>query len=197
MHSCGIIYGDLKAENILFDEEGIINLCDFNLSGTIKLLEKQIQGTTSYLAPEIIKEKPKTPKSDYWSLGILIHLMFYKRHAFTGVNQPDTLNSIVNNDLPAEPKGRNASQPLRQLICDLLVKDVNKRVGNSIKEFMDHPFFKDFNWEEDLSFPKKFFPKNQKQDISKEMELEITRNENYYKIHNLTYDASRDPTKSN
>jgi len=38
-HSKGIIYGDLKAENILFNEVGTLKLCDFNLSGTRSILQ--------------------------------------------------------------------------------------------------------------------------------------------------------------
>lgn len=38
MHSQGIIYGDLKAENVLVNEKGIIKFCDFNLAGTKALL---------------------------------------------------------------------------------------------------------------------------------------------------------------
>lgn len=41
MHSKGIVYGDLKAENILINSKGEIKLCDFNLSGTKELLKDQ------------------------------------------------------------------------------------------------------------------------------------------------------------
>lgn len=56
MHSQGIIYGDLKAENILLNEKGIVKFCDFNLAGTKALLNDQVQGTVCYLAPEIIEQ---------------------------------------------------------------------------------------------------------------------------------------------
>ena len=68
MHRIEIIYGDLKAENVLFDKNGTLKLCDFNPSDTKQLLEKTMQGTTSYLSLEIVKKKPKTYKSDFCHL---------------------------------------------------------------------------------------------------------------------------------
>lgn len=38
MHSKGIVYGDLKAENVLINKFGEVKLCDFNLSGTHQIL---------------------------------------------------------------------------------------------------------------------------------------------------------------
>jgi len=38
MHSKGIVYGDLKAENVLINKYGEVKLCDFNLSGTYQIL---------------------------------------------------------------------------------------------------------------------------------------------------------------
>lgn len=198
MHFEDIIYGDLKAENVLFDHEGILKLCDFNLSGTTQLLGDSMQGTTSYMAPEIVINKPKTPKSDFWSLGILIHLMFYRKHAFTGSTQDIILESIVNDELPVEPPNRMASVELRKLIVDLLNKNPAKRIGNSISEFENHPFFRDFQWKDNLEFPIDQFLKKKDQDLSlgSENMLNQTYNNFVYEINDFTFDSSR-PNSSN
>lgn len=41
MHKKKIVYGDLKAENVLLNDKGMIKICDFNLSGTATLLKNQ------------------------------------------------------------------------------------------------------------------------------------------------------------
>lgn len=192
MHKMEIIYGDLKAENVLFDKEGVLKLCDFNLSGTKQLLDKTIQGTTSYLSPEIIQEKPKTPKSDFWSLGILIHLMFYKRHAFVGNSQDQILLSIVEDEVKPEPVTRKACPELRALIFDLLVKNPTKRIGNNIDEFKNHPFFKDFVWREDLTLLSASFPRSIEADKTAGNEVNATMNNFVYEIADFTFDSSKE-----
>ena len=194
MHKLEIIYGDLKAENVLFDKNGVLKLCDFNLSGTRELLEKTIQGTTSYLSPEIIQEKPKTPKSDFWSLGILIHLMFYKRHAFTGARQEDILTSIVEDEVKPEQANRKAVPELRALILDLLVKNPIRRIGNNVDEFKSHSFFRDFSWSEDLVLPLNSFPRGIEADKTAGNEVNATMNNFVYEIADFTFDSSKEAT---
>lgn len=190
MHSKGIIYGDLKAENVLFTREGVLKLCDFNLSGTTKLLDKTIQGTTSYLAPEIIQEAPKTPKSDFWSLGILIHLMYYKKHAFSGPTQGAVLASIVDDEVKPEPPYRVAPARLRRLILDLLVKNPRNRIGNSLEEFKRHEFFKDFDWRDDLCLPEDCFPRQKEvNQLNSTDYMNHTMNNPVYDIADFTFDS--------
>lgn len=196
MHQKGIIYGDLKAENVLFSEDGTLKLCDFNLSGTTKLLDKTIQGTTSYLAPEIIQEFPKTPKSDFWSLGILIHLMFYKKHCFTGPTQGAVLASIVDDDIKPEPAYRTAPAKLRKLILDLLIKNPRNRIGNNIEEFQNHEFFADFEWRNDLKLPESSFPKQKQEDKGVTTDImNATMNNPVYHIHEFTYNGIEEPSE--
>lgn len=146
IHSKGIIYGDLKAENILLTDKGVVKLCDFNLSGTSSLLSEAIQGTVNYLAPEIIAGLPRTTKSDFWSLGILVHLLFYRRFPFKSLNQSELFYNIVNKPIDPENVDQRASPELRSLIIGLLNKNYKQRMGESINDFVNHRFFKRFDW---------------------------------------------------
>ena len=75
MHKNGIIYRDLKLENILVDEKGYVVLTDFKLAK--KLEENQqktntIIGTPEYIAPEILEKKGYGVQADWWALGIVL-----------------------------------------------------------------------------------------------------------------------------
>lgn len=80
IHTYGVVHRDLKPENILMtdeSDEAQIKLLDFGLSKIIGPNEKCIEpfGTLSYVAPEVLTEKPYGKEVDIWSLGILTYLL--------------------------------------------------------------------------------------------------------------------------
>lgn len=67
---------DLKPENIIFDERGVLKLTDFGLSGEIRpgQFNLNFTGSPLYSAPEIILTHPYIgPEVDIWSLGVLLY----------------------------------------------------------------------------------------------------------------------------
>ena len=77
LHDCGVIYRDLKLENILLDSHGHLRLADFGLA---KVLEEgrdttsTLCGTPDYVAPEMIRGNEYNRAVDLWSLGVLLYV---------------------------------------------------------------------------------------------------------------------------
>ena len=74
LHTYGIVYRDMKPENILMDEEGYLKLADFGTTKHLKAEEKAMTffGNPEYLSPEIITGLGHDKTTDFWSFGILL-----------------------------------------------------------------------------------------------------------------------------
>ncbi|KAG8936920.1 hypothetical protein FRC02_010010 [Tulasnella sp. 418] len=80
LHSIPVVHGDVKADNVLIAADGTASLCDFGLS---KFIDDALHitgfttttrggGTMRFLAPELLNDCPRSPKSDIWAFGCLV-----------------------------------------------------------------------------------------------------------------------------
>ena len=143
MHLNGIIYWDLKPENLLVDQWGNIKLVDF---GFAKKLNKNrtytLCGTPEYLAPEIIKgEKKGYGKSvDWWALGVLFYEMLVGYPPFYDKKPIGIYKKILRGVIEFPFFLSNQS---KDLIRKLLNPDFKYWLGvkKSGEDVMKHPFF--------------------------------------------------------
>ncbi|XP_012289239.1 ribosomal protein S6 kinase alpha-5 isoform X2 [Orussus abietinus] len=178
LHKLGIIYRDIKLENILLDREGHIVLTDFGLSKEFLPHERDSNaraysfcGTIEYMAPEVVRggSAGHDIAVDWWSVGVLTYELLTGASPFTVEGERNTQQEISKRILKTEPPIPSHLNPaVRNFITRLLVKDPRQRLGGGprdAKELKEHPFFKKapppFSWEalEKRQIPPPFVPR--------------------------------------
>lgn len=150
-HENGIVYRDLKLDNILLTPLGHIKLGDYGLckenmwhgSSTSTFC-----GTPEFMAPEIIANKPYGRAVDWWAFGVLMFQMMLCQSPFKGEDEDDIFNAIEHDEVRYP-----ISMPrLTVLVLQaLLTKDPNLRLGSleaDAAEIMSHPYFEDVDFED-------------------------------------------------
>ena len=123
-HRSGVVHRDVKPGNILVTPDFRVKLTDFGIARVTDQapLTKtgQVMGTAQYLAPEQATGKGSTPKSDLYSLGIIMYEALAGRRPFTGDSQVAIAIAQVNTAPPELPT--TVSEPIRRLVDSLLSK---------------------------------------------------------------------------
>ncbi|MEO5952065.1 MAG: protein kinase [Chloroflexia bacterium] len=123
-HSHGVIHRDVKPGNILVEPDGTVLLTDFGIARAADNAQSSltaaghVMGTADYLAPEQISGRPAEPRSDVYSLGVVLFEMLTGKTPFSGENTA----SVLYRQVHEKPT------PLRQL---------NPRLPNDLQPIMD------------------------------------------------------------
>jgi serine/threonine protein kinase len=136
LHDKGWLHCDIKPDNILVNKSGEIRIIDFSLTRRIvgglgKLFagkQKVIQGTRTYIPPEVILKRVPTIQSDIYSLGISLYEILTGSPPFAGLSPNDLLKKHLG-ETPAPPSSinPNVTSELDQIILKMLSKKPKER----------------------------------------------------------------------
>jgi serine/threonine-protein kinase len=117
-HGRGVVHRDIKLGNILVDSSFTAKLGDFGiarLADTTRLTQEGvILGTPHYMAPEIWAGGTSTPRSDLYSVGIVLFELLTGRAPFDGANYRDLMRAATSAPLPPASLGESVERFLRQ-----------------------------------------------------------------------------------
>ena len=134
-HKNGIVHRDIKPHNIVVGLDGRLKVTDFGIarSGTSQMTEAgSIVGTAQYLSPEQARGAPVDPRSDLYSLGIVLYEMLTGEVPFTG----DAPVEIAMKHLSAIPDPPSLLRPevprdLDAIVMRALAKDPDQRYDSA------------------------------------------------------------------
>ncbi|XP_055040418.2 protein kinase C, delta b [Misgurnus anguillicaudatus] len=145
LHSKGIVYRDLKLDNVMLDKEGHIKIADFGMCKENMLGENRATtfcGTPDYIAPEILLGQKYTFSVDWWSFGVLLFEMLIGQSPFQGDDEDELFESI-RTDVPHYP--RWITKESKDLLEKLFEREPTRRLG-VVGNIRGHAFFKTINW---------------------------------------------------
>ena len=139
-HASGIVHRDIKPGNIVISSTGVVKVLDFGLArrfmqpetgelvvGGSTFLGRPI-GTANYMAPERILQLPLDPRSDLFSVGVVIYEMATGRLPFAGASPSETVTNILEKDpIPLTTLSPDRPLQLERIVSRLVAKRAEDR----------------------------------------------------------------------
>lgn len=135
LHEKNIFHRDLSSSNIMITNDGNLKLMDFGIVQTSfdQHLTKtgNVIGTISYMAPEIIRQQKANPRSEIYSLGILLYSMLTGSVPFKGELMETAQKHLKEKPIPPYKINFSLDKNISEVILKMLEKDAFERYQSS------------------------------------------------------------------
>lgn len=158
IHELGVIHRDIKPDNLLCTDEGILKIADFGWCAEKVDRPTALAGTFQYMAPEVLQNHTQTEAVDVWSAGATLFQLLTGRamlqtylgpgatnlsnanpHEATRIKQSWLVREIRDNCPPSpEKKPDDLSAQCWDFLRCILVPDVRQRA--TVDEALRHPW---------------------------------------------------------
>jgi len=157
-HERGVVHRDIKPQNIMISEEGVVKVLDFGIAqtddGLVKTVTGSILGTFFYSSPEQNQGKKIDERSDLYSLGLVFYEILTGERALKGNTLLEVTAFQMRSGIPSPSTIVSEIPPaLDKIVMKLLEKNPNNRYENASELIKDVQAFKEnpsFDPESDL-----------------------------------------------
>jgi len=146
LHQSNLIHRDIKAGNLLVDDDGTVALADFGVSSSLSTSSQSVRktfvGTTCYMSPEVISQSGYDNKTDIWSFGITALELANGSAPYSKLPPLKVLMMTLQADPPTLDRTATKhpySEAFKQVIDACLKSDPKQRP--SCTALLQHPFF--------------------------------------------------------
>jgi beta-lactam-binding protein with PASTA domain/predicted Ser/Thr protein kinase len=138
-HRSGVVHRDIKPANILVSNQGVVKVADFGIARALNAAAEHgltqagaVMGTATYFSPEQAQGSALDPRSDLYSLGVVLYEMLTGQPPFAGDN-PVAIAYKQVHDQPIPPSQHRADLPegLEAVTLKLLAKSPANRFANA------------------------------------------------------------------
>ena len=143
-HEKGVVHRDIKPENIMIRADGYVKVLDFGIAKLtaghaatepedptirqVNTAEGAVLGTAPYMSPEQARGLAVDPRTDIWSLGVVLYEVIAGRKPFSGETTQDVITSILEKDpAPLARYAHNVPEGLESIVSRALRKEKEGR----------------------------------------------------------------------
>ena len=145
-HSKGIVHRDIKPPNIMILRDGTIKVADFGIAALESAQEQrsaQTVGSVHYIAPEQARGGTPDPRSDIYSLGVVMYEMLTGRMPYDGdTAEQIALKHITGIAVPPQDLNPEIPDELARITLKAMNADINERYQSASELLSDLEAFR-------------------------------------------------------